>query len=387
MIPASQPLTLHGQALFERNVGRALVAGAAAGALLEVLGAPRSPALLGLAALAGAALAAIRVTGWGALRQAALALGVPALALALPAADGWRMALASAAVGALWVRWSAPGPAAEPGALRGGWLNVALGALGTAALGVAGAQVAWTLGAWLEATAAPALLVALATGASCALFLALGQVPAHLALTADPVLARGETVLATLGGDLRAMVLRALRLYGECGRSLAQLPREPAREELGRTLGRVTSESIEVASEWSAVEGVLQVQVRRELGEQLLDLEQTLAESTDEVARQQLQTALAALREEEARLDELGLRRQRVIARLKAQLALLEQARLSLLGMQVGNAQLHAAELSALATRIEALSRRTHGDADLADALATSTQLEALAPHSLRALR
>jgi len=70
------------------------------------------------------------------------------------------------------------------------------------------------------------------------------QPPCLLALRPDPVEARCEEVIPRLTGDLKTLASRALTLYQQCGKSLQELPREPAREEMARTLSRMTREAV-----------------------------------------------------------------------------------------------------------------------------------------------
>ncbi|HVE87353.1 MAG TPA: hypothetical protein VND93_31065 [Myxococcales bacterium] len=67
--------------------------------------------------------------------------------------------------------------------------------------------------------------------------------------------------------------------------------------------------------------------------------------------------------------------RERIVAKLKAEVALLERARVALLGMRSGQMSLKAAELSALARRFNSRSSLTTAEARMADAVATSAEL------------
>ncbi|WNZ64576.1 hypothetical protein QEG98_13400 [Myxococcus sp. MxC21-1] len=165
-----------------------------------------------------------------------------------------------------------------------------------------------------------------------------------------------EALLPQLAGDFRALTERALNLYRQCGQSLAMLPREPAREELARTLGKMTRDAAELASEWAGVEAQIEERAQADLQAEREDLERSARASTDAIARRQLELAAASLGEEVERLGTLKQRRERILARLRAEVAQLERARVALLSLRSGQAQLKAAELSALARRFRALS-------------------------------
>src|SRR5690606_11539324 len=105
--------------------------------------------------------------------------------------------------------------------------------------------------------------------------------------------------------------------------------------------------------------------------------------STDAVARRQLESAAASLAEEIERLGELKQRRERILARLRAQVAQLDRARVALLSLRSGQAQMKAAELTALTRRFRALasSQLEEGQAmDAVAAQATLAQTEAPPP-------
>ena len=96
------------------------------------------------------------------------------------------------------------------------------------------------------------------------------------------------------------------------------------------------------------------------------------------VAKQQLQAAAASLTEELGRLGELRLKRERVLARLKSQVALLERARVALIGMRSTHATVRAAEMSAVARKLNALAVSQGDEAKLAHEVATSAELGVL---------
>ncbi|NPC79427.1 hypothetical protein HPC49_14425, partial [Pyxidicoccus fallax] len=227
----------------------------------------------------------------------------------------------------------------------------------------------------LTDVATPALLRVGVVGGILGLFMGLSASAAHLGLSADPVEARAEELLPRLAGDFRTLCERALSLYRQCGQSLALLPREPAREELARTLARITRDAVELASEWAGVEAQLEERAQAELQAEREDLERSARASTDAVARRQLELAAASLAEEVERLGELKGRRERILARLRAEVALLERARVALLSLRSGQAQLKAAELSALARRFRALSSVQWEEGQSLDSVATQAAL------------
>ncbi|MCP3141326.1 hypothetical protein [Pyxidicoccus xibeiensis] len=370
-------LQLHHREAFERTVTRALAAGAGAG--LVHLATLRLGLPLPLAWLVPAAvvLACAQGDKWDRILLGGLGVLLTALPYALGMAPAWTVACSAAAAGALLVRarLSERGEKGQVADARPTLVHFGLGAALGAGLTLAGVEVARVFTVRLADLATPALLGAGVSGGILGLFVGLSAVAAHLALSADPVEARAEELLPRLSGDFRTQSERALTLYRQCGQSLALLPREPAREELARTLARITRDAVELASEWAGVEAQLEERAQAELQAEREDLERSARASTDAVARRQLELAAASLGEEVQHLGELKQRRERILARLRAEVALLERARVALLSLRSGQAQLKAAELSALARRFRSLSSVQWEEGQSLDAVATQAAL------------
>ena len=351
-------LQLHHREAFEQTVTRALAAGAGAGVLhlaMTRLGVPLPLVWLVPAAVV---LGCARGDRWDRVLLGGLGVLLTALPYALGMAPGWTVAFSAAAAGALLVRsrLSERGENGQVAEARPTLFHFGLGAALCAGLTLGGMEVSRVFAARLADLATPALLGAGVAGGILGLFVGMSAVAAHLALSADPVEARVEALLPQLAGDFHALTERALNLYRQCGQSLAMLPREPAREELARTLGKMTRDAAELASEWAGVEAQLEERAQADLQAERDDLERSARASTDAIARRQLELAAASLGEEVERLGALKQRRERILARLRAEVAQLERARVALLSLRSGQAQLKAAELSALARRFRALS-------------------------------
>jgi hypothetical protein len=375
-------LQLHHREAFERTVTRALAAGAGAGLLHLATMRVGLPLPLAWLVPAAVVLACAQGDRWDRILLGGLGLLLTALPYALGMAPGWTVACSAAAAGALLVRarLSERGEKGQVAEARPTLVHFGLGAALSAGLTLAGIEVAKVFSARLADLATPALLGAGVAGGIVGLFVGLSAVAAHLGLSADPVEARAEELLPRLAGDFRTLSERALSLYRQCGQSLALLPREPAREELARTLARITRDAVELASEWAGVEAQLEERAQAELQAEREDLERSARASTDAVARRQLELAAASLAEEVQHLGELKGRRERILARLRAEVALLERARVALLSLRSGQAQLKAAELSALARRFRSLSSVQWEEGQSLDAVATQAALSVTPP-------
>ncbi len=377
MTESAAVLQLHHRDAFERNVTRALAAGAGAGAVAYFTHRVGADVPLSYLAIAATSLACVRGDRTDRLLLGALSVLLPAAPWGFGLPHAWTLATSAAFAGALMVkaRLAEKGEEGSVGAGRPGLFNFGVAALACAGLAVAGFQVANILAVRLSDISTPPLVASAVSGVVLALFVAIGSVAGHLALRPDPVEARCEELIPTLAGELQSLATKALGLYRQCGRSLSALPREPAREELARTLAQLTRSAVELASEWTGVEAQLEEDTQTGLAQQVAELTESAAQAKDAIARRQLELAAASLGEELERLEELKLRRERVVAKLKAQVALLERARVALIGMRSGHVQVKAAELSALARKVSALSTAQGDEAKLADAVATGAEL------------
>ncbi|WP_233595774.1 MULTISPECIES: hypothetical protein [Corallococcus] len=375
-------LQFHHREAFEHTVTRALAAGAGAGLVQWLTLRLGMPMPLTWLAPAAVVLACARGDRWDRGLLAGLGLLLVGLPYGLGLSPGWTVAMSGAAAGALLVRarLNELGEEGQVAEARPTLVHYGLGSVLGAGLTLAGGVVANILSLRLASVATPTLLAAVMVGGIVGLFVGLGAIAAHLGLTADPVEARAEELLPQLSGDFHTLSERALSLYRQCGQSLAKLPREPAREELARTLARITRGAVELASEWAGVEAQLEERASAELQAERDSLEKSARASTDAVARRQLEVAAASLAEEVERLGDMRQRRERIIARLRAEVALLERARVALLSLRSGQAQLKAAELASLARRFRALSTAQGEEGQAMEAVAAQVTMAQVAP-------
>ena len=374
-------LSLQQREIFERNVSRSLAAGALAGLAGFVsarfsLGVP-----LAWLTLVGVALAHVRGDRWDRILLTGLSFVLPAVPWLFGLSAAWTVAMAGAAAGVLMVkaRLTERGEEGNVGVSRPGVAHYAAAAVATGGLAVAGTEVAKILFARLTQLSTPELFSFAASGTIIALFAGLGSLASHVALQADPVEARVEALLPSLSGEFEAQLTRALNVYRQAGVQLAALPRDAAREELARTLSKLTRDAAELAADWSGVEAHVQESAHQSLQKDIAELESSAKTSRDAVARQQLELAAKSLAEELERLGELKLKRERVLARLKSQVALLERARVALIGLRSTHATVRAAELSAVSRKLNALALSQAEEAKAGHEVATSVELTAMA--------
>lgn len=373
-------LQLHHREAFETNVGRAVVAGGVAG--VAHLASGIVGLVLPLTYLVIAFVLALLARGDRTDRILLTILGfaLPALPWVLGLSPAWTVGTSAAIGGALLVRsrQNERGEEGQIGEHRPGLLHYGLGALTCAVLAVCGLQIAEIFALRLRDAEAPQLLQMGTGGAILGLFVGLSSIAAHLGLQPDPVEARCEALIPELSGDFQVLASRALALYRQCGESLAKLPREPAREELARTLSQMTIDAVELAADWAGVESQLQERAQGELQTEIAELTGAAKRTRDPIARKQLELAAASLLEEQEKLESLATRRERIVAKLRAEVALLERARVALIGVRSGHVQAKAAELSAIARKFRALSSVQLEEGRLAEESATGAELAQL---------
>lgn len=365
---------------FERNVTRALAAGAGAGLLAFVAHRIHWPVPLSFLALVATSLACVRGDRTDRLLLTGLSVVLPALPWLFGFSAAWTVGMAGAAAGLLMVksRVAERGEEGSVGSDRPGPLHYASAAIATGGLAVAGTQVAKILASRLQDMSTPSLINFAVSGVTIALFAGIGSLASHVALKSDPVEAKLEDLLPTLSGEFEQQVSRALSLYRQAGVQLAALPRDAAREELARTLSKLTRDAGELAGEWAGVEAQVHENAHTELQKEIDELEKSARNARDSVAKQQLENAAQSLKEELTRLGEVRLKRERVLARLKSQVALLERARVALIGMRSTHATVRAAEMAAVARKLNALALSQADGAKLGHEVATNTELNSL---------
>lgn len=348
---------------FERTLLKVTLGAAAGGALSGLaawLGAPNlAPALV-----LGGALAALG-HGRGALPLAVVGLMAGALqlwgtahALFYGCAAG---ALAAAGLGLARSLERGPQPTPIPG-MRFGLLLLA----GAATL---------SLGQWTAAVFAshdaflflPGPLQPAAQGALLGFFLAQSCAVLHLDLGHDEVEALYRAAGAELTGELARLAAQSVELYRRCRGALLRGPQGVAQARLERALVEVTSRGLVLARKWQGVDAELGDRAEAEVARRLSEVRALLERTGDETARRHLQLAERGLTAEAAQIGRIRAGRERVVARLHADLAILERTRFALLALRSTDANLTATELSHLSDDLATLGQELDVEAQAID--------------------
>ncbi|WP_375769645.1 hypothetical protein NR798_01815 [Archangium gephyra] len=337
---------------FEVRTLRALGGGAAAGLLAVAASRLHIHVDAGFFAVAGAALAGAR-TDWKV--RVGMLLGFPVLLnlpdmlfVPAPLGDACMGAIAAGVVGWLGTRWK-PKP-----------LQVVAGAVGAGALVPVGLYVKTVLDSRLFDGRLGAVGAVLGM-AAVALFWGVGMLAAHVSVHGNPVEARGSALEKQLSGEARSLVSRAVTLYAQCQKEAARLTPGPGKTELVGVLEKMAREVFSLAESHAELEAQLHAVHQGEVDAQVKELRAKAAAATDSVARRQLELAASSLGEELNHLDLLGRKRERLLAQLHAQVALLERARVSLVGVKGGDGASKGAQAEQLARKLAALGQEDTG--------------------------
>lgn len=194
-----------------------------------------------------------------------------------------------------------------------------------------------------------------------ALFWSVGRLASHVTVHDHPVEARGEAVENRLTGEVRALVARARRLHKECRREAGRLAAGPGRMELLGVLDRLATGAFALAEEYTELTTRLEDARGAEVDTQVKELRARAATMTDSVARRQLELAASSLGEELNHLDVLSRKRERLLARLHAQVAMVERARVSFVGVHGGELAAKGEQAARLAQRLSELEQGDTG--------------------------
>ncbi len=209
----------------------------------------------------------------------------------------------------------------------------------------------------------PAMLYASVLG----FFASLGAAGAHLVRDPDPVEQLYASLHSQLAGDLAEMAARAMTNYRRCAEILAGTDDGFARNQLSKSLSEITRRVLELGQRWQSIDRELGARAEGEIGARLAELEKLRDGARDEIAKKQLAMAASALRAELEQIDRIRRNRERVLARLHGQMAILDRARIALLGLKSSDAQLRTAELSALSETLSGLSREMDSESQAVD--------------------
>ena len=338
---------------FHRTVGRATLGGAAGALLASIIATVTGGSLLAspilfTMAVATGALASVAAKGRRWLRVltgGALGAGGGALfTLAMP----WP-AFAAALLGASTVPVLAP---------RTPWRGKLVTGLVASVLAAAGLFVGQVLLGWdLLSSWLPGPLAAGAAGAATGLFFGLASAPKHLAPPLDPVEQAFRSASIPKDVEIHNILERALKSYLSLQSELAQREDEPAVRALGSRSRQAVLRVLEIAEQCRQVDLDLASTSMFQLDDRIADLDRKMASARDAAAQQTYREAMQSLTAQKEAIDRISRGRERIVARLHANVAILEKLCLSLIHLRNAQAERIGGESSPLVEALEELGR------------------------------
>ncbi|MEM7677915.1 MAG: hypothetical protein AAF449_18105 [Myxococcota bacterium] len=338
---------------FHHTVARATLGGTG-GALTAHLGAVmagtsliEAPILFTVAVAAGAlSMVAARDGRWlQALAGCGLGIvGVVLLLLAMP----WP------ALGAALLGLSAV-PVLAPRASRSTQARTAVLAtiFATTGLFVGHVLLGWNpFEGWL-----PSPFMSAAAGGAAGLFFGLASAPKHLAPARDPVERALLTALSVKDGEIQTILQRALQIYRALQAELAARDDDPMASRLTERSGEAIMRILHIADQCRRVDADLASTPPAQLDDRIGELELKIDSVRDPAAQQTYRDALASLHEQKEAIDRIGLGRERIVARLHANVAILEKLRFSLIHLRNAQAERTGGEASPVVEALDELGR------------------------------
>lgn len=340
---------------FQENVGRAVM-GASGGALVADLaarlvsggyGTPGAALVIGLST---GALAAIGGKKGGSWFSAAVGGGLGLLGgilhtLSTPAFPWFGALLLGAAAAPVLAKGESPARMALTGAVTG-----CLAYLGLYVASVL--QAKGILGSVVPGPIATAL-----AGGAAGLFLGLGATPKHLAAKQDPVELAYKRALLLRDGEIHEILDRSLRLYRTVQQDLATRTASQTERELHGRVSELAMRILHIAHQCRSIQTDLGAAPASELEERIDALRRKAASTSDKSARATFLATIESLEAQKASVDAIARGLERVLARLHANVALLEKVRFSLVHARSASAEQMGGDVSPLVDTIDELSR------------------------------
>lgn len=344
------PFTFTDEGGFASDVGRGVL-GAGAGALLaSLLGDVQSPGAFAwvVALAATGALAAIGARTGGLLR----AIHSAAFGLI----GGWLYArtmdwpvLAALLVGVAAAPVLARGEPTEKVAVTGAITGLlALGGVYVASV----LQSTGFLGSLL-----PPHLATAAAGGALGLFVGLGSAPRHVVRSEEPVEAAYVASLASAQGEMHEILERSLAIYRMIRGDLGARAGSKTEVQLGTRVSDLAMRILTIARQCRSIESDLGAAPAQALEDRIEALRKKADATNDPSARTTFLATIDSLDQQKKAVEAISRGLERVVARLHANVALLEKVRFSLVHARSADAERSGSEASPLTDTIDELSR------------------------------
>lgn len=224
-------------------------------------------------------------------------------------------------------------------------------------------------------TLVPVPLSAAIAGAAAGLFFGLSAAPKYLARPMDPVETAYLEALHTKDGELHEILSRALSIHSAVRSDLENRKSDASLGQLGTRVSELMMRILHISTQCRRIESDMAAAPAYELEERISSLKRKADAASDTAARNTYMTAIESLDGQRRALESVSRGRERVIARLHANVALLEKVRFSLLHLRSADAERFGGEITPVTNALEELGREidatstaigeVYGDADL----------------------
>ncbi len=198
-----------------------------------------------------------------------------------------------------------------------------------------------------ELASLPSWLISTGAGAAFSFISVFAILPRHIEVDEDNLASSYEGLKGSVSGEVRELVDRSYELWTQAERDLDKndVNRESLREGVHRLF--------EVARRWQSVEGSGAQVKASSLVDRMEGLEKRIAETEDEITRNQYQQAKGALAEQLRYIKDIGTSRERVLARMHNYLAAMERLRMAVINLESTNASRDAVDIQPLVSDLE----------------------------------
>ncbi|MFO0728662.1 MAG: hypothetical protein U1E65_33100 [Myxococcota bacterium] len=203
----------------------------------------------------------------------------------------------------------------------------------------------------------PGPLAAAAAGGAFGLFLGLGSTPKHLRPAEEPVEKAYAQALRGAQGELKEILERALLIYRAIRVDLSARAAGKMELELGKRVSDLSLRILRITEQTTGIERDLGTAPAAELEDRILGLKKKAEATSDDAAKKTLLSTVDSLESQKQAVLAIGRGLERVVARLHANVALLEKVRFSLVHAKSADAERSHGEASPLTETIEELSR------------------------------
>jgi hypothetical protein len=237
------------------------------------------------------------------------------------------------------------------------WKRKTVTGIVAGALASAGVYVGQVILSWdLFGGMVPGPLASAAAGAAAGLFVGLAGAPKHLARPADPVEVAYLEALMIKDGELHEILQRTLQIHRAVREDLKVREDDKAVAPLRPQVGDMTMRILSIVKSCRHIEADLAAAPGYELEDRIADLESKAGATDDAAAQATYRSAIETLDAQRQGIAAIQRGRERVIARLHANVALLEKVRFSLVHLRSADALRLGGESSPVTEAIAELS-------------------------------